>query len=650
MKKGIWILCAVLVLGILCEFLANLPALLSPARNQAKQIPLSSVTGTGFAREKEFLSADETEVHIHIPLDGSYITEFSYDYAYDGLLNARITLGTRNPYGEVHEKEALQYFDRNMAPLHRSIVPVRDKADYIELSVYRWELGDEGLEDLMDFANLPLRFTAFESSCVPRVNPLRLGFFWAVFAVAGMVFCLRDVFARHIERGFLVMALCFGLLFSLSLPANKVSWDEEVHFSQVFWLANYKKPIDITNPVLMEFITGMDTWPYNQPGGAEEQKLLDSYLEEQARYGEGEHHWSADVNWTTVTGYAGSAVMVKAAEILHLPFQILWKLGRLGNLLVYCAIMYAAIRLCPAGKAIMAFLALMPEPLFLAGTYSYDPTVNAFLWLSFALMLRYILPGQQEKISWKMYALILLTFFWGCRIKAVYAPLLLLGLFIPKERYRSRRECLLMRAGFLLLTAGLILSFVLPVVMAPRDIGDLRGGDTSEKGQMAYILGQPLGYAKILAESIFRTFPSYCFGEASLGLLGHIRTITHTWLLYAGAAMVILTGTGQKQEEERASSCPGWKFRLPVFLLAGFTAVLVWTSMYIAFTVPGKAAIEGVQGRYYLPFLFLLWFIFSPPGISLKIREEKYNALVLGLAALILSSTWWSDIYMLFCR
>ena len=440
MKKGIWILCAVLVLGILCEFLANLPALLSPARNQAKQIPLSSVTGTGFAREKEFLSADETEVHIHIPLDGSYITEFSYDYAYDGLLNARITLGTRNPYGEVREKEALQYFDRNMAPLHRSIVPVRDKADYIELSVYRWELGDEGLEDLMDFANLPLRFTAFESSCVPRVNPLRLGFFWAVFAVAGMVFCLRDVFARHIERGFLVMALCFGLLFSLSLPANKVSWDEEVHFSQVFWLANYKKPIDITNPVLMEFITGMDTWPYNQPGGAEEQKLLDSYLEEQARYGEGEHHWSADVNWTTVTGYAGSAVMVKAAEILHLPFQILWKLGRLGNLLVYCAIMYAAIRLCPAGKAIMAFLALMPEPLFLAGTYSYDPTVNAFLSLSFALMLRYILPGKQEKISWKMYALILLTFFWGCRIKAVYAPLLLLGLFIPKERYRSRRE------------------------------------------------------------------------------------------------------------------------------------------------------------------------------------------------------------------
>ena len=48
MKKGIWILCAVLVLGILCEFLANLPALLSPARNQAKQIPLSSVTGISY--------------------------------------------------------------------------------------------------------------------------------------------------------------------------------------------------------------------------------------------------------------------------------------------------------------------------------------------------------------------------------------------------------------------------------------------------------------------------------------------------------------------------------------------------------------------------------------------------------------------------
>ena len=658
MKKGITVFILVLVLGLLAELLANMPALLSAARNQKKSIPLTEVSGSGFSLRDGVISADETEVHIHIPLDGSYITEFAYTYAYDGLLNARITLGTKNPYGEVREKEAVQYFDRNMAPLRESIVPVHAAADYAEIAVYRWELGAEGLKDLMDFDSLPLSFTGFEAMCIPRLNPFRLCFFWTVSGIILLLLVFRDWFAGHIERGFLVTALCFGLLFSLSLPANKVSWDEEVHFSQVFWLANYKKPIDITNPILQEFITGMDTWPYNQPGGDREQKLLDSYLDTTARYGEGEHHWSADVNWTTVTGYPGSALFVKAGELLHLPFSLLWKLGRLGNLLIYCLVTALAIRIAPAGKAVMAFLALMPETLFLAGVYSYDPTVNAFLWLSFALLLRYILPGREEKMTWKVFLAVLVIFFWGCRIKAVYAPLLLVGLLIPEERFRNRRECLLMKAGFALAAASLILSFVLPVVTAPRDIGDLRGGETSEKGQMAFILGQPLAYAQILFKSIFATFPSYCFGEASLGLLGHIRTVTHTWLLYAGSALVILTGNGkkgtaseaEKDGQESGEMLPGWRFRISVFLLCGITAVLVWTSMYIAFTVPGSAQIEGVQGRYYVPFLFLLWFILSPGSIRLSLRERDYHGLVLALSALILSAVWWSYIYTLFCR
>ena len=36
---------------------------------------------------------------------------------------------------------------------------------------------------------------------------------------------------------------------------------------------------------------------------------------------------------------------------------------------------------------------------------------------------------------------------------------------------------------------------------------------------MAYILGQPLAYAAVLIENIWRTFPSYVFGELSLGCL-----------------------------------------------------------------------------------------------------------------------------------
>lgn len=88
-----------------------------------------------------------------------------------------------------------------------------------------------------------------------------------------------------------------------------------------------------------------------------------------------------------------------------------------------------------------------------------------------------------RKMDWKAYALIVLTFVWGCRVKAVYAPLILLGLMIPAEKFRSKREMYLMKGGFIVICGLMMLSFILPVLIAPRDIGDTRGDSTSEKGR-----------------------------------------------------------------------------------------------------------------------------------------------------------------------
>lgn len=231
----------------------------------------------------------------------------------------------------------------------------------------------------------------------------------------------------------------------MALPANKTGWDEEVHFSQAFWISNYRTPVDASPALCQEFTAGIDTWPYNQPGSEEEQEALNAYLDRESVYENGNMLWSTDLNKATATGYVGQALFLKAGQLLHLPFSFLFKLGRLGNLLVYSIVIYFAIRKTPVGKAIMAFLALAPEPMMLAGVYSYDPTVTAFLWLSFACILRALLT--EETVTWKEYALMVGAFVWGCTIKAVYAPLILVGLLIPKERFRNEREYLLMKGA-----------------------------------------------------------------------------------------------------------------------------------------------------------------------------------------------------------
>lgn len=92
------------------------------------------------------------------------------------------------------------------------------------------------------------------------------------------------------------------------------------------------------------------------------------------------------------------------------------------------------------------------------------------------------------------------------------------------------------------------------------------------------------------------------------------------------------------------------KSRLWMFLLIAGTAVLIWTSMYIAFTTPGNTYIDGVQGRYYLPLLFPLWLIMVPSFIRIRMSERMQNGITLLLSGGILTVVWFAQVYLSFCR
>lgn len=635
---------AVLVMGIFLEVLCNLPLLrANSGKSQGSFIvDMNRVTYEGFHEENGKLIFDGENGKIRVPLDGQFVGKFCYSYEYDGLLNTTVKVGVYNDYGELRERDILTVEDRNSKNVKNSWIPVGRRAEYAEIYVFREILDEPGLS-YIDFKAMPLCITGFEAVTAPSANWYRLCFFWCLFGIGAMLIFYREYIGKRIEIGFLIISISVGTLLSLSLPANKVSWDEEVHFSQSFWMSNYRTPVSVSPAITQEFIAGIDTWPYNQPGTSEEQKEFDNYLDLAGDYRNGGITWSADLNKTIFTGYAGEALFLKAGQLFHLPFSLVYKLGRLGNLFIYCIALYFAIKKTPVGKGIMVFLGLMPEPMMLAGVYSYDPTVTAFMYLSFAYILSAILEPD-KKITWKDYAVIMLAFFWGCRIKAVYAPLLLVGLLIPDEHFRSRREKLLMKGGMVLLCLGLMASFALPVIFSPSETGDVRGDNTSEAGQMSYVLGHPVTYAKILIQNIWNTLPSYVIGEKSLGLLGHQGEVSFPWLIYAGSAAVILTG-GQSSCGKRLD----WKQKLWIFILASAAVVLVWTSMYVIFTTPGNTYIDGVQGRYYIPFLFLLWLVLNPKWVTIHLKNRDYYSLVLALSGGMLLAVYYMNVLQKFC-
>ncbi|MDO5387277.1 MAG: hypothetical protein Q4F75_08445, partial [Pseudomonadota bacterium] len=304
-------------------------------RSASRVIPFAEIAQEGFEEKDGALFLTGEAGFLHIPLDGRYVENFVYSYEYEGLLNAAVSVGVRNAYGEVRERDVMSMQDRNSRVLNRSFIPVRAEAEYVDLYVTRDGLREPGLSYL-DFDAWPLSFTGFETTSAPAVNWYRLCFFWCGAALAAALIFFRDAFAKKMEVGFLIISLTLGTLLSLSLPANKVGWDEEVHFAQTFWLSNYRSPVQLSSAILQEFVAGIDTWPYNQPGSGEEQEALEAYLDEAGDYRTGEQLWSADLNQATVTGYVGQAALLKAGQLLHLPFSVLFKLGRLGNLWIYC--------------------------------------------------------------------------------------------------------------------------------------------------------------------------------------------------------------------------------------------------------------------------------------------------------------------------
>lgn len=630
----------IVVVGLGMEYFWNVPVLFRENRGVA-QISLDQAASEGFTRTDEGLLLTEDKGTISIGLGGAYVDRFVYHFQYDHLLNAKIYVCYYNEYGEADPDQDLLIEDRNNKITQSSSLNIGKRVDSLVISLDKSQLGETGTRQ--EAAEEPLYITGFEVRNVPAFNWYRVGFFWVILGLAAFFWLFRGYLGRHVEAGFLAVCLAVGSLTICALPANKVGFDEETHLYRAMGLASFPSGMNINQTVFALMVPNLDSWPENQPGSAMEQELLRDYLNENGNYKTGEIHLEPQIPAGTIPAYLGQALVLKLCKGFHVPWGTMLTLGRFGNLFCYAALMYFAIRKTPVGKVIMAVIGLMPTSLFLACTYSYDPWVTGWIYLGTACLLKEILTPEKA-ISWKSWLFILLCFLLGCAAKAVYAPMVLIGLLLPAKKFDSPKKKVIMRTGFVLLLVGLLASFVLPVLIAPSATGDTRGGDTSEAGQMSYILGHFWGYLQILFGNIIPAMPKMLFGRDIFSVQGHLADSPFTWLAMGLAAYVVITDT----RSAAGRGLGAWQ-KVWIFLMLGGSALLVWTSMYIAYTEPGRVVIAGVQGRYYLPILFLFYLLLNSRLIIARIKNIWYHTGVLAVSSLLLLATLWQTVIVPMC-
>lgn len=639
LKYGIALL-LVVVLGFGLEYFCNVPVLKKENRG-IREIPLDMVIAEGFTRTEEGFKLTEEKGTLTIGLEGSYVDQFVYSFDYDYPLNLKAYICYYNVYGQADPDQDLLKEDFNHLHTSTSYLKIGKKTESIVLSVDRALLTEPEAEEGKEGA--PLVFTGFSVQNVPSFNWYRLGFFWVILGLGAFFWLFRGYLGRHVEAGFLAVALSVGILMIYALPVNKIGYDEEVHIYRIMGEASFPKGMNINQTIFGFMVAGLDTWPENQPGSAAEQRELRAYWNEHSNYKTGEIHLEPEMPIGAVPAYLPQALVLKACKGLNLPWGIMFTLGKLGNLLVYSLLMYEAIKRTPVGKVIMAVIGLMPTSIFLACTYSYDPWVMGWLYLGCACFLKELLTPE-KKLTWKAYGGILACFLLGCSAKAVYAPMLLIALLLPEEKFQDKNQKWLMRGGIVLLFLAMMASFVLPVLFAPKEAGDVRGGATSEVGQMTYILGHFLGYLQILFTNIFTSLPKMIFGRDVFSVQGHLADSPFTWFAMGLALYTVVTDTRTTVQTELRLWQKVW-----IFFMLGGSVLLVWTSMYIAFTVPGQVVIAGVQGRYYLPILYLLYLLPNSRLVVARMKNMWYHTGVLAASAGLLLATMWTTVLVPMC-
>ncbi len=441
----------------------------------------------------------------------------------------------------------------------------------------------------------------------------------AVFCSVIMFFILfRDTVGEHIEYAFLYASLSIGLVMAVALPIQKVSWDEEYHFTSAYSIF----PSDVVmTPEIVYYGDAYETGSLMYPKSEKEFEQIRDYLDKSRIYDYSNKEQVKKGGFVSMTslGHLPSAIGINIGRLFKLPLSYLYILGRVFNLLFYVACCFFAIKYIKVGKRLLAVMALMPTNLFLASVYSYDATLNGLLFLATAIILS-DMADEKAVFNWKKYILTMALIFTASIIKIVYLPLVLLILVIPKDRFKTKKDCLIMKG---IIISGVVFSFILLIFvidLASVLPADLRGGNVSVEGQMDFISANLPAFIKMLAYNMAASFVSFSVGNKAYGIMGHFGEFPFEILIIAAMCAIVLTDSSELYLSV--------KCRAGVALVIIATSALVWISMYIVFTPVGFNQIMGVQGRYFAPVRLPLYLLFGHI-VRLKIPKWLHNAAVL---------------------
>ena len=443
------------------------------------------------------------------------------------------------------------------------------------------------------------------------VNGVRVAFFAVLLFLLYMILLAgKEIWTWMKEKPqwfFAMSAFLLGSLLIFGVGTNQVSFDEHVHAKSAYKLS-FGSTIETTEAAMQ--MVGNQLPYFNNP---EERQLVEDY-ENMVHDPE---YIAPDIGHQSVFPRAENRVYYPMAigfylgRVLNLDFADMVALAKFGNLLCYIAIVFWAVKKAKGYGMVVAAIGLLPNNLFIAASISYDALVTSCLLFAYVLLLNEILTPD-EKMKPIHTLLMLVSFVIGCLSKPIYILMAWMTLFFSNKKFQSKWAAAVFKVAVVILAGLMIYNIFFPTPVAGGDYqlvsnaaysGDKRNVGTSTTGQIAFILGNPLTYTKILLSDMFEMLFRYIDCLTPIGkmpfvgyaYLGTAPFFVNWVLMILGFFAALFANVKQKI---------GKLFGGVTHLMNFGVAAVVFTSMYVSYTAVGSEQILGVQGRYFIP-LFL---------------------------------------------
>ena len=606
-RKLIVILLSAVLLATIAEALLN--ARLFISRAETDETPYMSLdTGT------------DTEVTIlDMDFDSPRYIEYIHvrGHAQNDVM-IRMTGVKRNSFNKAKEFDQEEYL---YAGSEQMYIPVRETISSYKIKVEA-EPGSYEISSITE-----------ETS--PRFNGYRFAIFFLTAGLFLSLVLIKEI-KKYIVPFFVIASLGFGSILIVASGARISTWDEQVHFSNIYQMATVDEDVSWSKTAWKQ---SKADWPKYDSGMGKDE------IEKMMNDADSEHWYTSDRDYYipgfTYLAYVPAACAMRLGHMCHLNFVHTYELAKFANLLLYTIVLAIAIHISRTRKLFITILSLMPTVLFQGSMITYDGFVYSLIVLGIVLIFNEIEdplePIRYSNILWAVTLIVL-----GAASKAIYIPFLMFLFLIPRNKFSGKKQYMLFYGVLGVVFLLVVSTFAKPAVVntLQRNMnfgGDMRGESTGMVRQIASMVKHPIASIRLYFENIFafdnfrnmgsELYDNYSFTNLMFLNLGKYGVAPDKWNMLLIPLLLLMFFYNDEEKPLVYTKAQRWTIGLISFVVVG----LIWTAMYLSFTSVGNTRIDGVQARYYMPLLLPASYVLFSDRIRFKIKPDRVRKIALGI-------------------